>query len=167
MRPLCSSSCCRCKRTHILGLCRAGIVSHTSTSHLLTGCVCVCVYAALSSCCRVLVTGYRLFAEWRIIAATTDRAPPWRVALRPRRQPLSMTPPPPPPPFPRHTDERADSAGAAWKRRPLRENEASIRTSSSRYEGLARHKVAGRGVREVGVIVFESEVNRIRIQWAH
>lgn len=49
--------------------------------------------------------------------------------------------------------------------RKRKKNEAPVHTSSSRYGGLVRHKVAGRGVREVGVIVFESEVNRICIQW--
>lgn len=41
-----------------------------------------------------------------------------------------------------------------------------MRKSSTPHGGLVRHTAADRGVRQVGVIVSESEVNHIRIQWS-
>lgn len=73
MRTLCSS-CCRCKRTHVLGLCQAGIVSHTSTSHLLTGPVrtlelLLCVSEGLQVVCD------SVFTQSHISAVTNDPSP--------------------------------------------------------------------------------------------
>lgn len=158
MRPPCSS-CCWCNRTHILGLCRAGIVSHTSTSHLLTGCVrTLKLLLRLSDELQVVRGAARYHCDSRSSPALTsglDNSPPIESTALPRHRCCH------PPTSERILLERRGSE-SRWEK-----NEASVGTSSSRCGGLVRHKVAGRGVRGVGVIVIESEVNRICIQWAH